>query len=71
MTEPVKRAAEAPDFIVDEDRGALLNTNQKGLQAYRLQREEARRNRAMHARMEKLESSVDELKNLLIKALNR
>ena len=71
MDEPIKRAAEAPDFIVDEDRGALLNTNGKGLQAYRQQRNEARKNRDVHARMERLEASVDELKALLIKALSK
>lgn len=68
---PVKRATEAPDFIVDEDRGALLNTNMKGLQIYRQQRMEARKNRDVQSRMDRLEASVDELKALLIKALNK
>ena len=69
--ETVKRAVEAPDFVIDEDRGALLNTNNKGLQAYRQQRIIAQKNREMQARMTRLESSVDELKALLIKALNK
>lgn len=69
--EIVTRAVEAPDFIVDSDRGALLNTNGRALDAYRKQRDIARRNAAMDARLQKLEGTVDEIKDLLIKALNK
>jgi len=71
MDDNLKRATEAPDFVVDDDRGALLNTNTKGLLAYRQQREAAIKNLGMQSRIEKLENTIDELKELLYKALNK
>jgi len=67
----LKRAAEAPDFVVDEELGALLNTNSKGLQAYRTQRDVARQQVATQSRLDRLEETIDELKLLLLKALNQ
>lgn len=69
--EPVTRALEAPDFIVDEDRGALLNTNDRSLDAYRKQREQARKNVDMQERLTVLESSLEEIKVLLQQALTK
>lgn len=71
MEEHLKRATEAPDFVVDDDHGALLNTNIKGLQAYRQQRLAALKNLGMLARVERLENSIEEIKELLIKALTK
>jgi len=70
MTE-LKRATEAPDFVVDEDAGALLNTNTRGLEAYRTQRNIARQQADTQSRLDRLESTIDELKDLLVKALNK
>lgn len=71
MEENLKRATEAPDFVVDDDRGALLNTNVKGLMAYRQQRLAALKNLGMQQRIERLENSIDEIKELLHKALTK
>ncbi len=69
--EAVKRAVEAPDFVIDEEHGALLNTNTRALLAYKTQRREAMKAREMYARMDRIEHTVDELKELLLKVLNK
>lgn len=66
-----KRAEEAPDFVKDEDLGALLNTNNRGLKAYREQREAMRRNLSLQSRIDMLESNLDQIKELLQQALKR
>lgn len=71
MTEEIARAADAPDFLVDREVGALLNTNDKALDAYRAQRSATRRNRELAARVDRIESSIDEIKTLLLKAFNQ
>jgi hypothetical protein len=57
-TQEVHRALEAPDFVVNQDDGALLNTNRSALENYRLQRANARKNRQLFARVDKLEREV-------------
>lgn len=67
----LKRAKEAPDFVVDEDAGALLNTNEKGLDAYRRQREIARKNRRLETEVQDLKAQMSRIEQLLIKALQK
>ena len=49
--------------------GALLNIDNSGLAAYKRQREVMRNVKTHEERIQKIESSLDEIKNLLIKAL--
>lgn len=72
--EAVNRAKEAPDFMIDDEAGALLNTNNKGLHLYRMQRQQAKKMRTDSARIDKLESDMAEIKALLqtvIKVMNK
>jgi len=69
--EEITRAAEAPDFLVDRDIGALLNTNSKALAAYRVQRERARKNRELEARVNRVESKLDDILSLLTQVLKK
>ncbi len=71
MTEEITRAAEAPDFLVERDVGALLNTNAKALSAYRMQRAEVRKARENSERLDRLEAGFDEIKSLLLQVLNK
>lgn len=70
-TEQLPRAAEAPDFLLDKDVGAMLNTNENALAAYRKQREHARRNSVLALRVDVLESKLDTVLALLTQVLNK
>lgn len=59
------RAIEAPDFVVDEDKGTLLNTNKSGLEGYKTQRAAVKKMRVLYSRVEKLERDVAALMNKL------
>jgi hypothetical protein len=52
---PHKRAIEAPDFVKDDEIGALLNTNLTALKAYKMQRAAAFEN---EERLKRLESGT-------------
>lgn len=70
-SEQVNRAKEAPDFIIDENNGALINTNNKGLAAYRVQRKQMLKMRTDADRLDKLETDIAQMKELLIRILNK
>ena len=55
---PNVRAKEAPDFVVDRSKGALINTNKNALQAHKLRK-------AREKRLDRLESRVDEMQESL------
>lgn len=65
------RAREAPDFIIDSEAGALLNTNNKGLQQYKLQRRNMKKSQSDSIRIDALESKLDRLEQLLLKVLEK
>ena len=69
--DPVNRAAEAPDYIVDRTLGALLNTNARALRGYRAQREQMKKVRSDRSRIDRLEDSVARIEQLLIKVLEK
>lgn len=68
---PENRAKEAPDFLIDDKTGALLNTNARGLQGYRVQRQQMRNTQNVAARIDSLEVTVSEIRELLLKALQK
>lgn len=67
----MKRANEAPDFVVDEDHGALINTNANGLAAYKAARAAAIRNNDVYNRVERLEDAVNRIEQLLLRVLEK
>ena len=58
---------DAPDLVKDTSSGAVLNTNLKSLEAYRKQRDKAKKAEQLESRVAVLESTVQELKNLVRK----
>lgn len=58
---------DAPDLVKDTSSGAVLNTNLKSLEAYRKQRDKAKKVEQLESRVMVLESTVQELKNLVHK----
>lgn len=69
--QPVNRAKEAPDFLIDEATGALLNTNNRALQGYRLQRQQMQKVDSTAARLDNLEASFERLEQLLLRVLEK
>lgn len=67
----VNRAKEAPDFVIDDKTGALLNTNDRALKGYRAQRESLRKTRNDRIRIEQLENRLDRIEQLLLKVLEK
>jgi hypothetical protein len=67
----VTRAKEAPDFIIDEETGALLNTNARALQGYRVKRAQMRQQQLDRERLDRLESRFDRIEQLLLKVLEK
>lgn len=67
----VIRAKEAPDFIIDADTGALLNTNARALQGYRIKRNQMRQIQSDRERLNRLESRFDRIEQLLLKVLEK
>ena len=65
------RAMEAPDFLIDEKTGALINTNSRALAGYRQQRKQMRKVQTTASRLESLENSVHRLEQLLLKVLEK
>ena len=53
----------------DRNSGAILNKDNSGLAAYRKQREIMRNVSTHEERLKKVESSLDDIKNMLIKVL--
>ena len=53
----------------DKNSGAILNRDNSGLAAYRKQREIMRNVSTHEERLKKVESSLDDIKNMLIKVL--
>lgn len=66
-----KRAKEAPDFVVDENRGALLNTNANALKAYKTKRLNRRTMSAVPQRLDRLEQEMGDIKSMLALLLER
>lgn len=56
--EVVYRVQENPDYIKDQDNGAVLNTNTAKLKEYKLRKKQSRK-------IEDLQSEVAELRSLL------
>lgn len=50
--------------------GALLNTDNSALKAYKQHRETLRKNAKFAERLEKVESCLDEIKQLLLKVVD-
>lgn len=68
-----RRAKEAPDYVVDDSHGAMLNTNQKALDAYKKQRRQVQQMNALAGRVDAIEHKLDgifNMLNLLLKATN-
>jgi hypothetical protein len=61
----MRRAKEAPDYLVDSSTGAMLNTNNRALLAYRQKRKHTQRMVGMAERVEKLEQDMGDIKSLL------
>lgn len=66
-----RRAIEAPDFVVDDVQGAMLNTNTKALESYKKTRAHNRQMRTVASRVEKLEASMSNIELLLTKLLEK
>jgi hypothetical protein len=69
--EQVNRAKEAPDFLIDQENGALINTNNRALQGYRAQRQQMRKVQSGAARLDALEAQMNRIEQLLIKVLDK
>lgn len=70
MSDPIFRAKEAPDFVVDRNRSTLLNTNKGKLQVYKRERERIQESRLNNDRIGKLEQDLSEIKQLLRELIN-
>lgn len=53
----------------NNNRAALINIDNTALEAYKRQREIARKTRSQEDRIDKIEKSIDEIKSLLVKLL--
>lgn len=65
MTEPIFRAKDCPDFIVDRRHSILLNTNQNKLVAYKRERKRLQESSLNSNRISKLENELSDIKQLL------
>lgn len=70
MIEPIFRARECPDFVVDRNHSVLLNTNQSKLEAYKLERKRLQEASLNNNRINKLENELSEIKQLLRELIN-
>jgi hypothetical protein len=74
MTEVIK-VKDSPELVRDISSRAILNTDRKGLQNYNLQREkileQKREQQRTKDRLEKLESDIGDIKNILQELLVR
>lgn len=68
--EPIFRAKENPDLIVDRNHGTLLNTNKNKLEAYKLERKRLQEANLNSNRINKLENELSEIKQLLRELIN-
>lgn len=62
-----------PDLLKDTRSGAILNTNREELEEYKAKKAALRANRNVQnveERLNKLEDRMDELKDLLLKAIS-
>jgi hypothetical protein len=64
-SETMRRAREAPDYLVDSKNGAMINTNNQALRAYKMKREYDRKMVGVADRVERLEKDMGEIKSLL------
>ena len=71
MTNIVTRVKEAPDFIKDDDTGALINTNVDALQAYRRKKRLDQEQRIMAQRVGNLELKLNGIESMLKQILER
>lgn len=62
---------DAPDLVKDTSSGAVLNTNLKSLEAYKKQRDKAKKVEQLENRVMVLESKVQELKSLVHKLIEK
>jgi len=63
--ECIFRATEYPDFIVDRQHSVLLNTNKSKLEAYKIERKRLQEAKLNNTRLDRLEQSLDEIRQLL------
>jgi hypothetical protein len=74
MTEVIK-VKDSPELVRDISSRAILNTDRKGLQNYNLQREkileQKREQQRTKERLNKLESDIGDIKNILQELLVR
>jgi hypothetical protein len=64
-SENLRRAKEAPDYLVDRSNGAMLNTNNQSLAAYRTKRAHTKKMARVADRVEQLEKDMGDIKALL------
>lgn len=68
--DPIFRAKENPDFVVDRNRSTLLNTNKGKLSVYKRERQRIQESRLNTDRIDKLEQDLSEIKQLLRDLIN-
>lgn len=62
---------ESKNFVrSDSNKGAIINIDNEGLSAYKRQRQLLRDNQENDIRMKKIESSLEELKSIVLKIAN-
>jgi uncharacterized protein Yka (UPF0111/DUF47 family) len=59
------------NFARDPETSALINTNNTAYSLYKQQREVANQNANLNKRVEKIESQIDDIKNLLTRLVDR
>lgn len=68
--DPIFRAKDHPDFVVDRNHSTLLNTNQSKLEAYKRERKRLQEAQLNNNRLNKLENELVEIKQLLRGLIN-
>lgn len=71
MSKDILRAKEAPDFIVDRDIGALINTNRRALEAHKQRRARNRKVDSLEERLDRLEIGLQQLFDLLTDKIHK
>jgi hypothetical protein len=62
----IYRVKENEDFIKDQATGALINTNNAALEAYKAQKKSSTRVQQLEQKVDQLSSDLTEIKSLLI-----
>jgi ribosomal protein L14E/L6E/L27E len=59
------RAKEAPDFVVDRSKGALINTNKNALQAHKIRKTKEKRLDQLERRVDQMQESLNRIEMIL------